>query len=192
MSESPRAAPAARGSRRTLLLIALVCVAPVVASYTMYYVFPREARVNYGTLLPTAPAPVIEGAAADGAPFRLADLAGRWVLVVRADAGCDAACARTLYATRQARTIQGREQERVVRVWLVTDDASPAAGVIADQPGLVVARVARDRAAALPWGDGAILLLDPLGNIVLRYPDDPDIRGLARDLGRVLKASRIG
>jgi len=34
--------------------------------------------------------------------------------------------------------------------------------------------------------------VDPLGNLVLRYPDDPDIKKMAGDLTRLLKASRIG
>ncbi|MGH8800487.1 MAG: hypothetical protein ACREX7_09590, partial [Casimicrobiaceae bacterium] len=42
-----------------------------------------------------------------------------------------------------------------------------------------------------PAGAG-ILLLDPRGNLVLRYGADPDIRRLANDLQRVLNASQIG
>ena len=53
-------------SHRTLLLIALVAMAPVVASYTIYYFFPRTTLANYGELLPTRPAPVITGSTADG------------------------------------------------------------------------------------------------------------------------------
>ena len=64
---------------RTLLLIAAVCMAPIVASYTIYYFFPREPTANYGTLLPAGPAPAIAGVTPDGAPFALADLHGRWV-----------------------------------------------------------------------------------------------------------------
>ena len=37
-----------------------------------------------------------------------------------------------------------------------------------------------------------LYLLDPLGNLVLRYPADPDIKRLAKDLERLLRASRIG
>jgi len=185
--------PAAnRRAQRTLALIAVVCIAPVALSYAMYYLFPREAQVNYGVLLPTAPAPVIDGVRLSGAPFRLSDLAGRWVVVVNGSGACDAACQRTLYATRQARTMQGRDQERVVRVWLVTDAVIPPAGILDEHPGIVAARVPPDRAAALPGGRSAIVIIDPLGNLVLRYPDDPDIKGLARDLTRLLKASRIG
>jgi hypothetical protein len=46
--------------------------------------------------------------------------------------------------------------------------------------------------ARLPGSAPTILLVDPLGNLVLRYGADPDIKGLAKDLTRLLKASRIG
>ena len=185
-------APPAGGGRRTLLLIAAVTLAPVVASYTVYYLFPRESGANYGTLLPTAPVPAIQGTRLDGLPFRLEDLRGRWVLLAVGAGDCDAACERKLYATRQARTMQGKEQERIVRAWLVVGDAAPPAALLAQHPGLVVARVADTAPAMLPGGAGALYLIDPLGNVVLRYGEDPDIKGIANDLTRLLKASRIG
>ena len=183
----------ARGSgRRTLLLIALVGFAPIVLS-TFFYVFsPRPAATNYGQLLPTAPAPEITGRTQDGAPFRLSALRGRWLLVMAADGACGAACPKSLYATRQARTMQGAELDRVTRVWLVTDGAAPAAETLRAQPGLVVAHVDAGAVERLPGGAGALYIIDPLGNLVLQYPADPDIKGLAKDLRRLLRASSIG
>ena len=55
-STTTAADPRARG-RRTLLLIALVAFMPVMASTLIYLFFPRQAGTNYGTLLPTRPAP---------------------------------------------------------------------------------------------------------------------------------------
>jgi hypothetical protein len=179
-------------SRRTILLIAAACLAPVGASYAVYYLFPRHAEANYGTLLATTPAPTIEGTVDGGVPFRLADLRGRWVLLAGGGAGCGAACERALYATRQAHTMQGRERDRVVRVWLDAGGAPPSQEVRAQHPGLIIARVAAGALAALPGAQSAIWLIDPLGNLVLSYPEDPDIEGLAKDLSRVLRASRIG
>jgi len=37
--------------RRTLLMLALVCAAPVAASYVAYYWFRPPGQVNYGELL---------------------------------------------------------------------------------------------------------------------------------------------
>ncbi len=187
----PAPATVKRG-RRTLLLIALVTIAPVVASYTAYYFFPRERQVNSGELLPTRPAPEIIGATTEGAHFDLAQLRGQWVLAVAASPPCDAGCERALYATRQARTIQGREMDRVVRVWLVTGSGDLPRSLLEQHPGLVAARVDSGALGAWPAGADRIYLLDPLGNLVLAYPRDPDIKGMAKDLTRLLKASRIG
>jgi hypothetical protein len=194
MNTPANAAPArtAPKARRTLLAILAVGLAPVIASYAFYYFAPRDAQANYGELLPTRPAAELAGVTRDGKAFRLSDLRGRWVLAAAAPGACDVECARKLYSMRQARTMQGREQERVVRVWLVTDTTAPPAALLAEQPGLVVVRADPATAAALPGGAARIALIDPLGNQVLAWPADPDIKGLARDLGRVLKASQIG
>ena len=181
----------ARG-RRTILLVAAACLAPVVVSYIVYYFYPRSAQVNYGTLVTTAPAPAIAGAFDDGSPFRLADLRGRWVLAAGGAGSCGAMCERTLYAMRQAHTMQGKERERVVRVWLDAGGAQPSPELRAQHPGLVIARVPAGALAALPGAQAGIWLIDPLGNLVLSYPGDPDIKGVARDLSRLLQASRIG
>jgi hypothetical protein len=166
--------------RRTLILIAVVAAAPILASYAAYYLFPRDKQVNYGELLPTRPPP-------DAA--MLAEFKGRWVLLTADAAACNAECEAALYGTRQARTIQGREMDRVVRVWLVTADVAPAPALLAEHPDLVIRR---GTLSGWPAGAERIYLVDPLGNLVLAWPRDPDIKKMSTDIGRLLKASRIG
>ena len=120
----------------------------------------------------------------------LTDLRGRWVLLM-SSGRCDAPCERTLYATRQARTIQGSERERVVRVWLATDEETPGA-LLKQHPDLEAVRRAPSSLAGSRFGDRRIYLIDPLGNWVLAWPADPDIKKVANDIGRLLRASRIG
>ncbi len=179
-------------SRRTLWLVLAVCLAPIVASYAAYYLFPRDSRANYGELLATAPLPPIAGKRLDGTRVALADLGGKWLLVVAAPGACAADCERRLYAMRQARTLQGRDQERVTNMWLVTDDVAPPAALLEQHPGLDVVRVPAAAIGALPRGRDGIYAIDPLGNQVLAWPADPDIKAMGQDLGRLLKASRIG
>jgi len=192
VGSSPRL-PRGRG---TLLLLALVALAPIVAAYVAYYWFAPTKRVNYGELLDPRPAPAIAGEYPDGKPFALAELRGKWLLLVVSGPECGDGCRRALHATRVARTIQGREQDRVVRAWLQPASApAPPAELLAGQPGLVAARVAPVELTRLPIDAGsgaAILLLDPRGNLVLRYGDDPDAERLAKDLQRLLRASQIG
>jgi hypothetical protein len=177
--------------RRRLLLIALIGLAPIVASYLAYYFWPRDARVNYGVLRAEA-APDVRGRTLDGRAFALTDLRGKWVVLAAAGGLCDPRCERGLYAGRQARTIQNADMDRIVRVWLVTDEAVPPAVLLAEHPDLLVARVDAAAAARLPDGGQGLVLVDPLGNLVLTWPADPDIKAMARDIARLLRASRIG
>ena len=84
------------------------------------------------------------------------------------------------------------EQDRIVRALLLTGDEPPQADILAEHPGLVAARGDKTSLAALPTKSDTIYLIDPLGNLVLRYSDDPDIKRLAKDLERVLRASNVG
>lgn len=187
----PHGATSAR-NKRLLVLLALIALAPVALSYVAYYVWPRDARVNYGELLVARTIPPIAGMRLDGTPFDIEALRGRWIVLYAAPGACRGNCPDALYAARQARTIQNAERERVVRVWLVTDASAPAAALLAAHPDLTVARVDAQPAAAWPLGVDRIYLIDPLGNFVLAWPSNPDIKAMAKDLARVLRASSIG
>jgi hypothetical protein len=184
--------PAVRRTvRRRFVLIALIAIAPVVASYSVYYLWPRERQVNYGTLH-AVPVPALAGRVPDGRAFDLAALRGRWVLLYASGGACDASCKAALSAGRQSRTIQNAERERVVRVWLVTDGAPAPAAVLSEHPDLVVVNADAHAAARLPDGGRDLYFVDPLGNLVLSWPAEPDIKAMAKDIGRLLRASRIG
>jgi hypothetical protein len=86
--------------------------------------------------------------------------------------------------------------ERVERAWLVSDAAAPRGDAIDAVPGTWVVRAAGTgliEAFPAPRAPADhIYLVDPLGNLMLRFPRDPDTRRLIKDLSRLLKASRIG
>jgi hypothetical protein len=182
-------------SKRVLLLIFACCAAPVIASYFAYYVMQPARRINYGELLPVLRAPDVGAQRVDGRSLSLAEFKGKWVLLQIDAGGCAEACLRKLYATRQARSMQNAEAERIVRVWLVRDSAPPRAMLLAEHPGLAVAHAGPETLRWLPAAGSAddyVYLLDPLGNLMMRFPANPDIKALSRDLARLLKASRIG
>jgi hypothetical protein len=187
----PQGATSAR-NKRLLVLLAVIAFAPMALSYLAYYVWPRDARVNYGELLAPQTIAPIAGTRTDGAPFDLTALRGRWVVLYAAPGVCGGDCAAALYATRQSRTMQNAERERVARVWLVTDTATPGGALLAAHPDLAVARVDAHAVSALPKGGDRIYLVDPLGNFVLAWPSNPDIKAMAGDLRRLLRASSIG
>jgi len=185
----PKATPAR--AKRLVLLIAVIAVAPVILSYLAYYALPRDSRANYGTLL-ARPFHDVAGTTLDGKPLSTRDLRGRWIVLFAGGGACDAACTSALYASRQARTIQNAERERVQRLWLIPDAGAPPPRVLDEHPDLAIARVGAGADPALPEGSDRIYLIDPLGNLVLAWPADPDIKAMAKDLTRLLRASRIG
>src|SRR5215212_5204547 len=88
------AAERTRRGRWKMFAVLAVCAAPVIASYLTYFVIRPESRSNYGTLVTPPrelPADLTLRTLA-GAPVNASSLHGQWLIVVVADAACDAAC----------------------------------------------------------------------------------------------------
>lgn len=199
-NDGERSARARKRARRTLILLAIVSVLPVAASYFAFYVWQPQGRVNHGELIAPVPLPQhgLPGAGGQGGLER-AELEGKWTLLVAAPADCDAACSRALYVSRQARLAQAKELPRVGRVFLVKGAGEPAAERLRPHEGLRVARADAAWLGALPGADAAgaqLYLVDPLGNVMMRFADDTDTtrsaRGITKDLQRLLKYSALG
>jgi len=182
-----------------MLLVLLVCAAPVVASYFTYYVVRPEGRRNFGELInPQQPLPDVVASALDGTPVNLQTLKGQWLLISVGGGACDATCSRYLYLQRQLREGLGKDRDRVDWIWLI-DDAAPVAPALL--PALKTATVLRVPANALrDWlapaqGESLsahLFLVDPMGNWKLRFPAQLDAQGAPkakRDLERLLRAS---
>ena len=182
-----------RRGRLVMLLVLAVCAAPVVLGTLVYYHSPPSGRTNYGVLLPLAPVH-IEGRSRDGAPFSMEQLRGKWVLVLPVVGRCDEMCERALFITRQARTAQGKEQARLERLVLLAERADIAAPLESLLQGAhVVGTRERDLESALgARASEHIWLVDPLGNLMLRFPTDPDAKRVVKDLRRLLAVNRIG
>jgi hypothetical protein len=188
-----------RSGRLKMLLVVLICAAPVIASYFTYYVLRPEARSVFGELIdPQRPLPELTAQALDGQPVRLPSLKGQWLLVSVAGGDCDAACERNLYLQRQLRESLGKEKDRVDWVWLVNDGAPVREAL---RPALQDASVLRvDPAGLAQWLTPAagqplaahLYIVDPIGNWMMRLPPALDAAGAAkakRDIERLLRAS---
>ncbi len=198
-SEVKQAKPAKRGNWMLFLVIA-VCAAPVILSYLTYYVIKPERRNNYGALIDPRqhPIPDLRSASLEGKPATLNDFHGKWILL-QADAGaCDQRCTDKLYYQRQLRLTQGKERDRIERVWLVTDDAPLSTALMKEYDGTRILRVDPKKLAAwLPVDAGTavedhLFVIDPLGNLMMRFPKNPDYNKVKKDITKLLKASGIG
>lgn len=178
-------------------------------------------HVNYGELinppraLPTVNLPRVtlgvssengpgEPAHADGHPPR--DLSasaptlfrGHWTVVYVGDGGCDAACRQALYVMRQTRLALGADMTRISRVFLVSGNCCARDYLAREHAGLVVLQATGTPGTRLlgkfPSGDRAhsLFLVDPLGNLMMRYDVRRSPGGLLLDLKKLLGLSSIG
>ncbi|WP_426194465.1 SCO family protein [Massilia sp. DWR3-1-1] len=199
-----------RRGRWKLLAVLAVCAAPLIFSYLTYYVIKPTGRTNYGDLIdPRAhPMPQLGTSSLDGKSVELGAYQGKWLMLVASPSACPKACLDQMYAIRQVRAMQGKEMERIERVWLITDQAPLDTMLIRELDGV---RMLRARAAAVtawlppPQQAGAaspIYLVDPLGNLMMRFAPPPagateaqaveHYARIKKDIAKLLKASAIG
>jgi cytochrome oxidase Cu insertion factor (SCO1/SenC/PrrC family) len=182
------------GPRAKLVLVMALFAAPIAASFLAYRYAHKVPTANHGELL-LPPAQV--GAAAlertGGGTFSFADVRGRWVLVAADSGGCGEACLAKLYLMRQVRLAMGRNAERLARVFIVDDGRDPDPAALAPYAGMDVVRQPRSGAVAPGLGDrGHVYLVDPHGNVMMRWSAAADPKGIIRDLELLLRASQIG
>ena len=201
VATGPAGDKARKRGRRMLWFVLLVCAAPLIASYFTYYVIKPERRNNYGTLVDQRAHPVpanLGTTTLDGRPQALEQFKGKWVMLMTAPGACNDACQKQLFMMRQVRLMQGKEKERIERVWLITDREPLETLIIREFDGTHMLRA--DRAAVDRWlpadagtanGDH-IYMIDPLGHLMMRFPKDPEPRKVYKDLYKLLKASSVG
>lgn len=186
--------------RRTLGLLVLLFFAPLLVSFWLYYgsAWRPSGRTNHGELIePPRQLPPLASDAAN-APTAVALFRDRWSLVYVGDGGCDAACRETLYVMRQTHAALGRLGPRVQQIFLANTGCCDRSFLAREHPALRVIDASGAGAAALLAALGheqrtrAIFIVDPLGNLVMRYDTQLGPRGLLQDLKKLLELSHIG
>lgn len=202
--KTPPPPPVVLRRRAQLVMIALLFLGPLALSFWAYYgiEYRPAGRTNHGELItPARPLPDAILATAAGATTTTAVLLrGHWSLVVIADGACEHRCRDALGATGTARLALGGDVRRVERVLLVIAPccepvvpADPELGVAwleGADGGRLLEQFPEEGGAASRTG--RTYVVDPLGNLLMRYPAGEAGQGMLRDLERLLKLSHIG
>lgn len=175
--------------RLRMLLVMLVCAAPVIASYLTFYVIRPQSSRNFGELIqPVKALPAIPVTTLDGKTIDMQSLKGQWLLVSVSSGACATDCQKTLLFQRQIRASLGREKDRTDWVWLITDDEPVDAALKSGMMDAVILRIPQAQLASwLTPAPGHALnehmyLVDPRGDWMMRFP-----AGLTMDQAAMLK-----
>ncbi|HEY2416737.1 MAG TPA: hypothetical protein VGH84_02375 [Steroidobacteraceae bacterium] len=179
-------------SRRTLLVLMLLFFAPLGLSFAMYYGWHWRppGQTNHGTLIQPPRELPTTGAATV--------LSGKWSMVYVGAGDCDADCHSSLYVMRQTQLGLGHEIPRVQRVFLATGTCCDRAFLEREHAGLITLAADNADGAALlarfPADQRAttLFIVDPKGNLMMRYDIHANPKGLHEDLVKLLALSHIG
>lgn len=161
--------------RWTLFLIILLVALPFAVGTALYVFGWRPARtVNNGVLI-TPPDTLASPA----------EWEGKWSLLLVHDAPCGVPCAQRLDELRRVRLSLGQQMGRTRLVWMGKAVGVEAADLKAAMPDLATMDMGSHSLAKLP--PGSVVLVDPNGLAMMRYPPGADPRGVRADLERLLK-----
>jgi cytochrome oxidase Cu insertion factor (SCO1/SenC/PrrC family) len=189
-----------RRNFRTVFALAGLFLLPLLLSFWLYYGlhWRPPAMSNHGELIePLRPLPDVPLADTAGAT-QSHIFQGHWTLVYVGDGACDANCHDVLFFMRQTRLSLNNEMTRVQRVFLATANCCDRAFLAAQHPGLRVLDASQAAAQPVlaqfpPAGRAqAVYVVDPLGNLMMRYDARLPPKGLLEDLKRLLQLSHIG
>ncbi len=196
-------------SKQALVLLGLMFMAPAFVAWVMHNSSEQgwrpEGTTNRGMLVHPA-RPLTLPAEMIIADIPANDyLQGKWTLLYIGDADCDAVCNENLYKMRQVRTAQNEHMRRVQQLYLVLDEAVPESlQTLLDNEykKMAVTRATAGQADQIaPYflidgvsmqGAERVYIVDPLGNLMMFYPQDANPSGMLKDLKKLLKFSKIG
>ncbi|MCB1777483.1 MAG: hypothetical protein KDI50_08600 [Candidatus Competibacteraceae bacterium] len=162
-----------------------------------------SGSAQHGELLkPAQPLPNLLLTPIAGHPWNAAALHNHWLMVyVGGTTNCNEHCRAALYDMRQVRLALGKEIVRVstvllldempeadFREWLAVEHAEMLAGVASVEIRNAFLQAFPEAGQVGAW----IYLVDPLGNLLMRYPTTVNPGGILKDLKRLLRLSKIG
>ncbi|MFM1938867.1 MAG: hypothetical protein RLY32_609 [Pseudomonadota bacterium] len=215
MSDLTYSKPAAviRYGRLKMLLILAVCASPVVLGTLAYWFYRSDTTTNYGTFIePQRQAEGLEAFRGKWVMFTVDSpqcdefCAKRLYLMrqVRLTQGKDkeriervlllSEPGKAVFITAGVDSLE-KVHEGIHLLYLERDKRERLLGLsskmaIDKAPGDAADKGSNNGADR--GLDKGIYLVDPLGHVMMRFPDDPDPSRMKKDLGKLLKWSRVG
>jgi hypothetical protein len=176
-----------RRNRTLLIGLFAIAIVPLIGASWLYE-SSRNSKpwgtTNRGELLdPIVSVEALHLTAADGSSSMVDS--GQWWLVTVSNDGCSADCQNAVHQLHQLHILLGRDASRVKR-GLIELGITPVAPELSQYPD--VAQFSGEPQSL----DPGVYIVDPLGNLVLRYSFGDAGKPVLQDLKQLLKVSHIG
>ena len=190
-------------NKLTLVGIAAMFAVPVVSAWFVNNnpeMLEGRNTKNYGELFkPAVPLKLEEYVLTAHSP-EVKSLQGRWALIhFDTDGVCEQKCQKSVFNMHQLNVLLNKDSERLKRVMLYNVNLKQVANKAwrTEDKGLMVFQwqtnaIEKFNQKVDGLKDGDMLLMDPLGNILMKYPENADPYGVQRDIKLLFKASQIG
>jgi cytochrome oxidase Cu insertion factor (SCO1/SenC/PrrC family) len=186
-------------SKKTFYLLALVFVLPFTLAATLHLLNLKPSGKSYGNLVqPPKSLTIPMLHAVQGKEFKPQQWQKIWSVVMLDDGLCAAPCQAQVHMLKQVHTSLNKEIKRVQRVVLVPATIKPEVfnALQKQYPDLIVLAGADEAttkfSAEFKVANANVYLVDPLGNLMMSYPEKFDPKGLRSDLSRLLRNSWAG
>lgn len=184
----------------TIWFVVFAFVGPAVLAYFMYFFGDIKSFSNHGEILN----PVV-----DISTLKLTDdknslipedkLRYKWRMISFVGATCDDDCNKRLHDVRQIHKSLAKDQHRVIRMIVHLEPATDELNnLISKEYPNALNVFGSEKTISSALGDNARIqdnetyIMDPIGNVMMRFTQDQPNRLFLKDLRKLLKVSQIG
>jgi cytochrome oxidase Cu insertion factor (SCO1/SenC/PrrC family) len=188
----------------TVWFVVMAFIAPVALAYIIFFFVDVTSYVNHGEILK----PIVHISS-----FKLTDenndiipqddLTYKWRLVSFVSQDCNEKCEKRLYDTRQIHRSLGKNQHRLSRMFVHLEPAGESLTKLMKETHDNVIHVNGNAATIrealgdnihdnLGITNNETYIMDPMGNVMMRFTEEQPNKEFLYDLKKLLKASQIG
>lgn len=177
------------------MILGFLFIAPMLGAWLLYHSHWQsdQKTLNHGELInPPLELSQLNLLNPDGQDFNQSKLRGKWLMLYVSAGMRDAQLEQNLYKMRQIRTATGKDMNRIQCVLLSfkQQDQSEETNQSFTTDYASILHLITSPTLALP--STSLYLVDPLGNVMMRYNSDTPLAHIFKDLTRLLKISQIG
>ncbi len=188
----------------TVWFVILAFIAPVALAYVIFFFVDVKSFVNHGEILnPIVHISSFELKNDNGEIIPEKELTYKWRLISFVAKDCNQQCEKRLFDTRQIHTSLAKRQHRLLRMFVHLEPAGDALSQLISEThpdviqvngnaNIIVKALGNNIRDDAGISNNETYVMDPRGNVMMRFTQDQPSKEFLHDLKKLLKASQIG